>query len=107
MLKQQSDDIATDDAKHQTLQKMVQLAYDMRDELQNNNVDAFGDILHENWMLKEEHHLGNQQRHSSTTGMMPPGVRVPVAERSWRWRWRFPDVVRSKGASRCNQGSPT
>jgi D-glycero-alpha-D-manno-heptose-7-phosphate kinase len=32
---------------------MVQLAYDMRDELQNNNVSAFGDILHENWMLKK------------------------------------------------------
>lgn len=53
LLKQQSDDIANDDAKQQTLQKMVQLAYDMRDELQNNNVDAFGDILHENWMLKK------------------------------------------------------
>lgn len=53
LLKQQSEDIANDEAKHRTLEKMVQLAYDMRDELQKNNVDAFGEILHENWMLKK------------------------------------------------------
>ena len=53
LLEQQSKDIASDDAKHQTLVRMVKLAYDMRDELQNNNLDAFGEILHENWMLKK------------------------------------------------------
>jgi D-glycero-alpha-D-manno-heptose-7-phosphate kinase len=53
LLKQQSEDIANDETKHRTLVKMVQLAYDLRDELQNNNVNAFGEILHENWMLKK------------------------------------------------------
>lgn len=53
LLKQQSDDIANNEDKHRILIRMVQLAYDMRDELQNNNVSAFGDILHENWMLKK------------------------------------------------------
>jgi len=53
LLKQQSDDIANNEDKHRTLIRMVQLVYDMRDELQNNNVSAFGDILHENWMLKK------------------------------------------------------
>jgi len=53
ILKQQSDDIANNEEKHRTLVRMVQLAYDMRDELQRNNVLAFGDILHENWMLKK------------------------------------------------------
>jgi len=53
LLKKQSTDIASDDAKHRTLVRMVQLAYDMRDELQNNNVDTFGEILHENWLLKK------------------------------------------------------
>ncbi len=53
LLKQQSNDIANNEDKHRTLIRMVQLAYDMRDELQNNNVSAFGDILHENWMLKK------------------------------------------------------
>jgi D-glycero-alpha-D-manno-heptose-7-phosphate kinase len=53
LLKQQSDDIASDARKHRTVVKMVNLAYTLRDELHNNNVDAFGDILHENWMLKK------------------------------------------------------
>jgi len=53
LLKQQSEDIANDKSKHRTLARMVQLAYDLRDELQSNNVDAFGEALHENWMLKK------------------------------------------------------
>jgi D-glycero-alpha-D-manno-heptose-7-phosphate kinase len=53
LLKQQSNDITNSEVKHRTLMRMVQLTYDMRDELQKNNVDAFGDILHENWTLKK------------------------------------------------------
>ena len=32
---------------------MVELAYCLRDELQKDNLAAFGEILHENWMLKK------------------------------------------------------
>ena len=32
---------------------MVQLAYDMVNELQNNNLNVFGEVLHENWILKK------------------------------------------------------
>jgi D-glycero-alpha-D-manno-heptose-7-phosphate kinase len=32
---------------------MVGLAYRLRDELQQNNVDVVGEILHENWLLKK------------------------------------------------------
>jgi D-glycero-alpha-D-manno-heptose-7-phosphate kinase len=53
LLKQQSDDIATDGKKQQTMLKMVKLTYDLRDELQKNNYDVFGEILHENWLLKK------------------------------------------------------
>jgi len=53
LLKQQADEITNNENKHSTLNRMVQLAYDMRNELQKNNVSAFGDILHENWMLKK------------------------------------------------------
>lgn len=53
LLQRQSDDISTDATKQRTLAKMVQLAYDLRNEMQRNNVDAFGEILHENWMLKK------------------------------------------------------
>jgi D-glycero-alpha-D-manno-heptose-7-phosphate kinase len=35
------------------LTRMVELAFDLRRELQKNNLAAFGEILHENWMLKK------------------------------------------------------
>lgn len=53
LLKNQSEDISSDEDKYRTLVRMVDLTYVLRDELQKNNVDAFGEILHENWMLKK------------------------------------------------------
>lgn len=53
LLKRQSEDIINDAVKHRTVARMVQLAYELRDELQNNNVGAVGEVLHENWMLKK------------------------------------------------------
>ncbi len=41
-------------ANHQaTLKRMVALCYRLRDDLARGDVDAFGDILHENWELKK------------------------------------------------------
>lgn len=34
--------------------RMKDLAFMLRDELRSNNLTAFGEILHENWMLKKE-----------------------------------------------------
>jgi len=53
LLKRQSEEVLSNGDKHQTLTKMVRLAYQLRDELQKNNLDAFGEILHENWTLKK------------------------------------------------------
>jgi D-glycero-alpha-D-manno-heptose-7-phosphate kinase len=53
ILKQQSEAIASDEQKRQTMVRMVELAYALRDELHKNNVAAFGEILHEGWMLKK------------------------------------------------------
>jgi D-glycero-alpha-D-manno-heptose-7-phosphate kinase len=53
LLKQQSDDMEASSDKQRTMERMVQLAYVLRDELHRNNVAAFGEILHENWMLKK------------------------------------------------------
>jgi D-glycero-alpha-D-manno-heptose-7-phosphate kinase len=53
LLKQQSNEISNDVKKQKTIIKMVQLTYDLRDELQKNNLDVFGEILHENWYLKK------------------------------------------------------
>lgn len=52
ILKKQSMEVASDKNKQETLKKMVNLAYTMRKELESNNIDAFGEILHEGWLLK-------------------------------------------------------
>jgi len=52
ILKHQQQAVASEKAKQKALQRMVKLAHDMRDELQRNNPDAFGEMLHENWRLK-------------------------------------------------------
>lgn len=52
ILKNQS--AAINDAKKFEAQKhMVQLAYSLRESLENNNLDDFGRILHEGWLLKK------------------------------------------------------
>jgi len=53
ILSSQSVEIKTDRQKQRTLQRMVYLAAMLRDEINRNNVDAFGEILHENWELKK------------------------------------------------------
>lgn len=53
LLQQQSLDLNSDKKKHITMNRMVQLAYELKHELQLNNTSAFGEILHENWMLKK------------------------------------------------------
>lgn len=54
LLKQQSTEISSDARKRDSMLRMVELAYTLRDELNNNNLSAVGEILHENWMLKKE-----------------------------------------------------
>jgi D-glycero-alpha-D-manno-heptose-7-phosphate kinase len=53
ILKTQSDAVASDRQKQEALGKMVQLAYDLRDELGRGSLDSFGEILHVNWELKK------------------------------------------------------
>jgi D-glycero-alpha-D-manno-heptose-7-phosphate kinase len=54
ILTEQSAAMESDQAKQKTMLRMVELAHTLRDELQANHLDAFGEILHENWMLKRE-----------------------------------------------------
>lgn len=53
LLKQQSEVIASDATKQKAMMRMVELTHMLRGELHRNNVAAFGEILHENWMLKK------------------------------------------------------
>lgn len=52
ILKTQSNAVASQTAKQKTMIKMVGLARQLKAELQKNNLDAFGKIIHENWLLK-------------------------------------------------------
>ena len=53
LLKRQSTEVASASAKQDTLRQMVRLAYSLRDELHAGRIDACGEILHENWLLKK------------------------------------------------------
>ena len=53
LLKQQAEDMAANADKQRAMRRMVELAHVLRRELQDNNTEAFGEILHENWELKK------------------------------------------------------
>ena len=52
ILKEQSSNVKAVD-KAQIQQKMCDITKVLKRELQSNNVDAMGELLHENWMLKK------------------------------------------------------
>lgn len=52
ILKEQSHNIELID-KARAQQQMCELTRTLKEELQKNNVDAMGELLHENWMLKK------------------------------------------------------
>lgn len=52
ILKEQSQNISNDN-KAQVQKKMCNIARTLKEELEKNNVDAMGSLLHENWILKK------------------------------------------------------
>jgi D-glycero-alpha-D-manno-heptose-7-phosphate kinase len=58
LLKQQSIEMSKQMIKQNVMHRMVELTHHLVDELQNNNIDTFGEILHENWLLKKSLTLG-------------------------------------------------
>lgn len=53
LLREQADDVRADPSKRAALRRMVELCYKLLDDLQANNVESFGETLHENWELKK------------------------------------------------------
>lgn len=53
ILKEQSEVSASQVDKQNALRRMVELTYVLRDELSAGNLDGFGEVLNENWMLKK------------------------------------------------------
>lgn len=50
----QSHAVENDTSKREIVERMSALAYTLNSELQSNRLDSFGEILHENWMLKKK-----------------------------------------------------
>jgi D-glycero-alpha-D-manno-heptose-7-phosphate kinase len=53
ILRYQTEAIRESAEARSGLKRMVQLCYYLREEIQQNNLNAFGEILHENWELKK------------------------------------------------------
>ena len=54
ILSKQTKNMESDNKKIGVMKKIVKLAKQLRKELEKNNLDAFGEILHENWILKKQ-----------------------------------------------------
>ncbi len=54
ILKEQSKSYNDNNKKVEIMKKMVDLTYDLKRELENNNINKFWEILHENWLLKKQ-----------------------------------------------------
>ena len=54
ILREQNKNVASESDKFRALVRMTELAYQMREALTNGDLDGFGRILNENWLLKRE-----------------------------------------------------
>ncbi len=54
ILQEQNKNVAGEDKKFQNLVKMTELAYELREAVVAGNLDDFGRILNENWLLKRD-----------------------------------------------------
>lgn len=54
ILEEQSKNVVSESDKFQNLIQMTKLAYSMRDALIEGDLDSFGRILNENWLLKRQ-----------------------------------------------------
>jgi D-glycero-alpha-D-manno-heptose-7-phosphate kinase len=54
ILQRQQAAVESSAAKQRALQRMTQLARELKTRLQQNNLEAFGEILHEGWELKRD-----------------------------------------------------
>ena len=53
ILQQQNREMSKDD-KRKIMRNMVDIAYELKNVLQKNEIDQFGRILHEGWLLKQK-----------------------------------------------------
>ena len=46
--------MTSEEDKYRNLVRMTELVYELREALSEENLDRFGEILHENWLLKRQ-----------------------------------------------------
>jgi D-glycero-alpha-D-manno-heptose-7-phosphate kinase len=54
ILANQNKNIVSDSKKQDIMKEMVKLTYELKKELENNNLNNFWKLLHKNWLLKKE-----------------------------------------------------
>ncbi len=54
ILAEQQANVDTDAKKRELVKHLVRLAYQFRDDITEDNVEFFGEMLHESWMLKRQ-----------------------------------------------------
>lgn len=54
ILADQNKNMVSDSKKQDIMKKMVELTYELKKDLENNNLNNFWKLLHENWLLKKE-----------------------------------------------------
>jgi len=54
ILLNQNKNMVSDSKKQDIMKEMVDLTYELKKELENNNLNNFWKLLHENWLLKKE-----------------------------------------------------
>ncbi len=54
ILGKQKENLLADDKKFEIMKQMVNLAHRLKEDLEQNNLESFGQILHENWVLKKQ-----------------------------------------------------
>jgi len=54
ILAKQKEEVKNNNNKIKSLQTMVEYAKELREELLKNKIDSIGELLHKNWLLKQE-----------------------------------------------------
>lgn len=63
VLREQQANTERDKAKRRSVRRLVELAHDLRATLQHDELDHFGEVLHEGWMRKRELAAGISNPH--------------------------------------------
>ena len=96
ILKEQNQNIISEDDKFNNLVRMTELAYEMREAVINENLNRFGEILNEGWQLKRQ--LASQISNSTIDDYYQLAIDNGAlgGKTIGCRRWRFPSVLLRK-----------